>query len=170
MYNAILLTDKTRLNVVYKIKTMLKCFHFHWPNRDETLYHYFVQSSRIIIILQYFDFLCFTSVKWKRKWNILWKKMGRNVVLSKEPVVPRTRSTRFLIHTAVWIPCHRKRRRNCGTYTVSDFCKLHIHEFTLTFNLKAIVSIFWLAVLGEGSKPGIWPEPRELPRPRCGMK
>ncbi len=45
-----------------------------------------------------------------------------------------------------------------------------LHEFTLTFNLKAIVSIFWLAVLGEGSKPGIWPEPRELPRPRCGMK
>ncbi len=42
--------------------------------------------------------------------------------------------------------------------------KTSFHEFTLTFNLKAIVSIFWLAVLGEGSKPGIWPEPRELPK------
>ncbi len=27
-----------------------------------------------------------------------------------------------------------------------------------------MVSIFWLAVLGEGSEPGTWPEPRELPK------
>ncbi len=28
---------------------------------------------------------------------------------------------------------------------------------------QQIVSIFWRAVLGEGSVSGIWPEPRELP-------
>ncbi len=47
--------------------------------------------------------------------------------------------------------------------------KTSFHEFTLTFNLIAIVSIFWLAVLGEGSGPGTWPEPRELPKRSLGQ-
>ncbi len=56
----------------------------------------------------------------------------------------------------------------CRFVSYSEFvfhCFNSFHEFTLTFNLIAIVSIFWLAVLGEGSEPGTWPEPRELPRP-----
>ncbi len=76
------------------------------------------------------------------------------------------------MHVVIMNKCmHVVIMNKCMHVVIMNKC-MHvvIHEFTLTFNLKAIVSIFWLAVLGEGSKPGIWPEPRELPRPRCGMK
>ncbi len=42
--------------------------------------------------------------------------------------------------------------------------KTSFHEFTLTSNLIANSKHILACCPGEGSEPGIWPEPRELPK------
>ncbi len=72
---------KTRLNVVYIIKTMLKCLHFRWPKRDETKC-YNVISSRLVALLLLF---CSISVSCVLQGCQVFAKKPAQLLLKTSP-------------------------------------------------------------------------------------